>query len=147
MYRQTDRRIPITPVALVRLKNPSPIVRNSDAATVGSLVATKTRSSAQGNCSAKSLAASAMSSILPCPPYLPLVMLSEGGGSSGGGGSNRGEGAGDISSNLPCTTLPRGASPQRDFAQSGLMRKICQTCACVCVCYECLTSFWLVVFQ
>ncbi len=38
----------------------------------------KTRSSAQGNCSAKSLAASVMSSILPCPPCLPPVMLSGG---------------------------------------------------------------------
>ena len=40
-----------------------------------------------------------MSSILPCP----------------GGG----EGAGDISSTLPYTALPHGASPQRDFAQQG----------------------------
>ncbi len=48
-----------------------------------------TRSSAQGNCSAKSLAASVMSSIFPCPPCLPPVMLSTrwgGGGSSCGGG-------------------------------------------------------------
>ncbi len=45
----------------------------------------ETRSSAQGNCSAKSLAASVMSliipcsSILPCPPCPPPVMLSTGG--------------------------------------------------------------------
>ncbi len=45
-----------------------------------------TRSSAQGNCSAKSLAASVMSSILPCssilpgPPCSPPVILSGGGG-------------------------------------------------------------------
>ncbi len=43
-----------------------------------------TRSSAQGNCSAKSLVASVMYSILPClsilpyPPCLPPVMLSAG---------------------------------------------------------------------
>ncbi len=89
-----------------------------------------TRSSAQGNCSANSLAASVMSSILPCfsilpcPPCLPPVMLSRGGGSSHRGGSAAGEvwvggwgsGAGDISSTLPCTALPHGASAQRDFA-------------------------------
>ncbi len=46
---------------------------------------TQTRSSAQGNCSAKSLAASVMSSILPCssilpgPPCPPPVILSLGG--------------------------------------------------------------------
>ncbi len=67
-------------------------------------IAYGTRSSAQGNCSAKSLAALVMSSILhcssilPCPPCLPPVMLSEGelrlrqGGPTGGGGSHRGEG-------------------------------------------------------
>ncbi len=80
------------------------------------------RSSAQGNCSAKSLAASVMSSILPCssilpgPPYPPPVMLSLGrvwpwgsghggvwpagvpqggrGVPQGGGGSHRGRGQG-----------------------------------------------------
>ncbi len=52
-----------------------------------------------------------------------------GGGSGRGGGpvgkgSGRvsgvwqGEGAGDISVQLPCTALPHGASPLRDFAQS-----------------------------
>ncbi len=69
----------------------------------------KTRSSAQGNCSAKSLA-SVMSSILPCPPCL----LRRGGGPVGegeGGPAGEGEGAGDISSTLPCTALPHGASP------------------------------------
>ncbi len=55
----------------------------------------QTRSSAQGNCSAKSLAASVMSSILPCPPCLPPVMLSMGGGSIWwGGGVWQGEGVG-----------------------------------------------------
>ncbi len=50
----------------------------------------KTRSSAQGNCSAKSLAP-VMSLIIPClsilhcPPCLPPVMLSEGGSGWGGG--------------------------------------------------------------
>ncbi len=64
-----------------------------------------TRSSAQGNCSAKSLAASVMSSILPClsilpcPPCLPPVILSAGGhpavgGSGCGGCLGRGEGVG-----------------------------------------------------
>ncbi len=96
-----------------------------------------TRSSAQGNCSAKSLAASVMSSILPCssilpgPPYPPPVMLSlggvvwpqegsgcrgglaMGGGLAGGsrGGGSRGRGAGDILVQLPYTALPHGASP------------------------------------
>ncbi len=52
----------------------------------------RTRSSAQGNCSAKSLAALVILSILPCssilpgPPYPPPVMLSLG----GGGGLARG---------------------------------------------------------
>ncbi len=59
-----------------------------------------TRSSAQGNCSAKSLAGSVMSSILPCssilscPPCLPPVMLSMGGcPASGRGGVQQGEGS------------------------------------------------------
>ncbi len=93
------------------------------------------RSSAQGNCSVKSLVASVMSSILsylpilPCPPYLPPVILSEGGiyleggpppvgdptegrgVPQGGGGSHRGEGVGDILVQLPYTALPHGASP------------------------------------
>ncbi len=59
-----------------------------------------TRSSAQGNCSAKSLAPVMSilhcSSILPYHPYLPPVMLSVGGGSSHGGvwmqGGSSGEG-------------------------------------------------------
>ncbi len=52
-----------------------------------------TRSSAQGNCSAKSLAALVMSSILPCswilpcPPCLPpVILLAVHGGSWGGSG-------------------------------------------------------------
>ncbi len=97
------------------------------------------KNSAQGNCSAKSFAASVMlsilpcSSILPCPPCLPPIMLCVGGGvlppvcvcvcgggsassGGGGGGSHRegvlwGEGAGDISVQLPYTALPHGASP------------------------------------
>ncbi len=61
----------------------------------------ETRSSAQGNCSAKSLEASVMSSILPCPPCLPPVMLYAvhrggvclwWGGLAGGGGSGWREG-------------------------------------------------------
>ncbi len=89
----------------------------------------KTRSSAQGNCSAKSLAASVMSSILPCssilpyPPYLPPVMLSTrrvlplaGGSASGrrvlqGEGVPWGEGAGGHFSPAAITALPHGASP------------------------------------
>ncbi len=65
----------------------------------------KTRNSAQCNCSAKSLAASVMSSILPTPPYLPPVILYTGrgsghrgvwlqGGLGGGGGWGRGRGLG-----------------------------------------------------
>ncbi len=42
-----------------------------------------------------------MSSILPCPPYLLCR----------GGGPGKGEGAGYISSTLPYTALPHGASP------------------------------------
>ncbi len=91
----------------------------------------KTRSSAQGNCNTKSLAVSVISSflpclsILPCPPCLPPVMLSASrvqllGGLAvgglgregvGGGEGVWGEGAGDISSPLPYTALPHGASP------------------------------------
>ncbi len=41
-----------------------------------------------------------------------------GGCPAGGGGLGEGEGAGDISSTLPYTALPHGASPKRDFAQS-----------------------------
>ncbi len=91
-----------------------------------------TRSSAQGNCSAKSLAVSVMSpilpcsSIIPCPPCLPPVMLSTGGlppaGGShlqqegsclwwGGEGGLGGRGPGDKSVQLPYTALSHGASP------------------------------------
>ncbi len=72
-----------------------------------------------------------MSSILPCPPSLPPVMLSAGGkvwlwgvqpkgvfGQGGGGLGWGGRGAGYISSTLPYTAPPHGASPWRDFAQS-----------------------------
>ncbi len=52
-------------------------------------------SSAQGNCSAKSLAGTVMSSILPCPPCLGAGGSGRGRGSSGGrgrgGGWRRGE--------------------------------------------------------
>ncbi len=78
------------------------------------------RSSAQGNCSAKSLAGNVVDS--------SLSSLSSGGGGHGGGGlgegvggeegwgrggglGGQGEGAGDISSTLPYTALPHGASP------------------------------------
>ncbi len=40
-----------------------------------------------------------------------------GGGGWGSGRGVEGERAGDISSTLPYTALPHGASPQRDFAQ------------------------------
>ncbi len=88
----------------------------------------ETRSSAQGNCSAKSLAASVLSwilpcsSILPCPPCLPLVILSRGvaGGGEGGlaggrgGGRGRGRGQGHFSpAAIHCTTT-------RCFALKGL---------------------------
>ncbi len=90
----------------------------------------KTRSSAQCNCSAKSLAANVVDSSLSS-------LSSMGGGGSGGGGLGvggvwgwgvlrwgvqagpgglgegeglRGKGAGDISSTLPYTALPHGAS-------------------------------------
>ncbi len=57
--------------------------------------AKKTRSSAQGNCSAKSLAGNAvMSSILPCPPCLQPRGSRWGEGEGvvgGGGGGGRGE--------------------------------------------------------
>ncbi len=78
------------------------------------------RSSAQGNCSAKSLAALVMlsillcSSILPCPPCLPPAMLSmEGGSGLGGvwpwgvqvGGGGLGEGRGQGTFHPPCHIL------------------------------------------
>ncbi len=59
-------------------------------------------SSAQGNCSAKSLAALVMSSILPCPPCLPPVMLSVYVWGSGCGGL-RGRGQGTF--HPPCHIL------------------------------------------
>ncbi len=86
----------------------------------------KTRSSAQGKSSAKSLAGNVVNSslfiILPCPPCLPPVMLSTGGGVQpwglgwaggvwGGGGGLEGRGVGDISIHLPYTAPPHGASP------------------------------------
>ncbi len=68
-----------------------------------------------------SLAALVMSSILPCPPCLPPVMLSTGGSGlqQGEGGlvgergpAGRGGGAKEISVQLPYTALPHGASPK-----------------------------------
>ncbi len=44
----------------------------------------------------------------------------------GVGEGGLGEGAGDISSTLPCTALPHGASPQRDFAQQSVLNDILQ---------------------
>ena len=83
-------------------------------------MAFETRSSAQGNCSAKSLAPPVMSLILP----YPTCLLHRGGGGSAGGSSGGGglvgggvreggwgEGAGDILSTLPYTAQPHGASP------------------------------------
>ena len=78
-----------------------PVIRTASPST--------TRSSAQGNCSAKSL-------VLRVPPW--GVQQGEGGsggkgGGLGGGGGRvgGGGGAGDISSTLPYTALPHGASP------------------------------------
>ncbi len=62
-----------------------------------------------------------MSLILPCPPCL-VSHTGQGGGVQAGGsmwgrrlgvgeGEGVGGGAGDISSTLPCTALPHGASP------------------------------------
>ena len=78
--------------------------------------ACETRSSAQGNCSVKSLAGNVIDSSLS----LSSTSHVGGGGSRQGEGEGRGlsgQGAGDISSTLPYTALPHGASPQRDFAQ------------------------------
>ncbi len=63
---------------------------------------------------------SVISSILPCPPCLLRggsgrgegVWWGEGVGGRGGVGGGVGEGAGDISSTLPYTALPHGASPK-----------------------------------
>ncbi len=60
------------------------------------------------------LKATAVRSPLPAGNVVDSSLSAGGGGSSGGGGSGRGEGgwgAGDISSNLPYTALPHGASP------------------------------------
>ncbi len=95
-----------------------------------------TRSSAQGNCSAKSLEASVMSSILPCspilpcPPCLPLIMLSVGGcvlplvgggvclWQGEGGPMGRG-GQGTFQSSCHCTTTwcfaPKGLRTMRQW--------------------------------
>ena len=68
----------------------------------------ETRSSAQGNCSAKSLAGNVVDS------SLSSLCFPQGGsrwGEGVGEGEGRGEGAGDILSTLPHMTLPLGASP------------------------------------
>ncbi len=82
------------------------------------------RSSAQGNCSAKSLVGNIVDSSLSSLSSTSHAMGRGGGlgpGNLGGGqfwgqgvGRGRGfrkEGAGDISSTLPYTALPHGASP------------------------------------
>ncbi len=87
----------------------------------------ETRSSAQGNCSVKSLASDVVDSSLSswsstshagCRGGSSSRKVWVGGrglGEGVGQGGLRGEGAGDISSTLPYTALPHGASPQRDF--------------------------------
>ncbi len=99
----------------------------------------ETRSSTQGNCSAKSLAASVISSVLPCssilpyPPCLPPVMLSQGGGVLPpvggshlwqGGGVQWGEGVwqggggqGIFQSSCHILHHHMVLRPERDFAQ------------------------------
>ncbi len=76
------------------------------------------------------------SSILPCPPCLPPVILSTGGPTScwgsclqqgegdlawgGGGGSGRGEGAGDISVQLPLLHYHMVLRPEGTSHNNGL---------------------------
>ncbi len=62
-----------------------------------------------------------MSLILPCPPLSSVQIQQQ--QSMGGGWGAVGGGAGDISSTLPYTALPHGASPQRDFAQQSATSK------------------------
>ncbi len=86
----------------------------------------ETRSSAQGNCSAKSLLASVMSSILPCLSILPgppcLLPIMQGGVSCGGvrQGRGLGEGRGQGIFHPPCHILhhhmvlrPKGTSQNK----------------------------------
>ncbi len=83
-----------------------------------------TRSSAQGNCSAKSLAGNVANSSLSS---LSAAIRRGGGmgGSCGRSGRGRGSCRGEEGSGsgeggmgtLPCTALPHGSSPWRDFAQ------------------------------
>ncbi len=93
-------------------------------ATVCTKCALPTRSSAQGNCSAKSLAGNVVDSSLSSLSSTSHAVLrgvwGQGGSGWGKGvreGGLREEGVGDISSTLPYTALPHGALPQRDFAQ------------------------------
>ncbi len=78
----------------------------------------KTRSSAQGNCSAKSLAGDVINSSLSSLSFTRHANTNPGGGSrQGGPGWGEGEGGpgggtGDISSTLPCTALPHGSCPK-----------------------------------
>ncbi len=64
----------------------------------------ETRSSAQGNCSAKSL--------VPQPLQVTFLFVCVLGGVPGGYGGGGTGGAGDISSTLPYTALPHGACPK-----------------------------------
>ncbi len=72
-------------------------------------------SSAQGNCSAKSLAGRVIDSSLSSTSHAVLGAGGSGAGGLGVGGWEgdgvEGEGAGDISSTLPNTALPHGGSP------------------------------------
>ena len=87
------------------------------------MVVSETRSSAQGNCSEKSLAGNVVDSSLSSLSSAGGGGLDAGGGVqgqgvwAGAGGLGEGEGARDVSSTLPYTALPHGASPKRDFAQ------------------------------
>ncbi len=84
----------------------------------GKLMEKQMRSSAQGNCSAKSLAGNVVNSSLSSLSSTSHAIHggSKGGGSRGGGSGKglvrgvKGEGAGDISSTLPYAALPHGAS-------------------------------------
>ncbi len=78
-----------------------------------SITAIKTRSSAQNNCSAKSLASNVIDSSLSSLSLSSLQGDAAGGGRGlgRGRGLGDGEGAGDISSTLPYTALPHSALP------------------------------------
>ncbi len=82
-----------------------------------SILHSSTRSSAQGNCSAKSLAGNVTDSSLSSRSSMGGGRFWGQGGLGAGGFESRGveveggQGSGDISATLPCTALPHGASP------------------------------------